>query len=177
VPINSPGGGLPAAETVFRATTREPPVTAPLENPAAYPSYGQVPQNHPHPVPQVPTYYPEPAVPGYGDDRPDNTMPAYLTSYLSQQTVAPAPPAPSYHPAPAPRRHAPPPGGHLPVRVVAAVAAAGWLVALIITLLIFNQVGPQGPAGPQGPQGTTGSTGPQGPTGPQGDTGPRGANG
>jgi hypothetical protein len=151
-------------------------VTTPLENPAAHPSYGQLPQNHPHPVQQVPTYYPEPVVPGYGDDRPDNTMPAYLTSYLNQQTAPPAPasaPVPSYHAAPAPHRHA----AQVPVRTVAAVAAAGWLIAMIITLLIFNQVGPQGPAGPQGPQGTTGSTGPQGPTGPQGDTGPRGANG
>jgi hypothetical protein len=147
-------------------------VTVPLENPTAAPQYGQMSQQYPPAAPQAPTYYPEPTVPGYGSNVPENNLPPYLASYLTQQSAPVTPPKPvvGSHGA----------GTGLSPRLVAVVAALGWVVALVITVMIFNgfgPAGPTGPQGPQGPQGVTGSTGPQGPTGPQGDAGPRGEHG
>ena len=76
----------------------------------------------------------------------------------------------------APRGHERP-ARRISTPLVAGIVGLGWLLAAVLTVLIFSAVGPQGNVGPQGPQGGQGTAGPQGPTGPQGATGPRGENG
>jgi hypothetical protein len=63
------------------------------------------------------------------------------------------------------------------VKKLALIAAAGWLLTAILTVLIFAGLGPDGPVGPAGPKGDRGSEGAVGPAGPQGPAGPAGPHG
>ncbi|MDI6099318.1 hypothetical protein QLQ12_12020 [Actinoplanes sp. NEAU-A12] len=117
------------------------------------------------PVPSVPAQY-HPGSP------PGSVVPAGLSA-----------PQPPWSPPAAPHDVAAsgPDGGGRTLKIsmttAALIAVLGWLAAAVLTVLIFNGVGPEGPTGPQGPQGVPGAPGPAGQVGPQGPAGPQGEQG
>jgi hypothetical protein len=127
-------------------------------------------------------------------DRERAIMAAPFVEQVNTETPGPSPYAPDYYPQsppatgsglayPAYQAPAFVPGAHqrparrLSTPVIAAIVGLGWVLAAVLTVLIFSGVGPQGDVGPAGPQGGQGTAGPQGPDGPQGATGPRGEDG
>jgi hypothetical protein len=167
-------------------------VTTPFPSIGTTPSSGSSPQNDSDQARQMPSNVPQPPENGYGLGTstshygPEFAYPAYSAPQVSlsappvqhaSPTAGPVPGHDGQHSEHVDRGPRDGLTGRISTRWVAVGAAIGWVVALVITVLIFSGVGPMGPAGPQGSEGVSGPVGPQGAVGPQGDTGPRGENG